>query len=176
MVIPMGPEQFRWKRRRLEEQRQAARINCWFTQTSTEFSDPVYNPEFRITGKLEWLNRSDDAVYSVLIIGHLATQEIQGFPLAKRRAISSRDPIPVPVIAPGSNEVREYTWKFDIEQVSTPTMEFVLSWQFNDARGVTWLKNSRGHMDKIKPSLEARDVVGHPIFLASNISRKRRLI
>jgi hypothetical protein len=145
----------RWERRRLEEQKQAARINCWFIQTSAEFSDQVLNPEFRITGKLEWLNRSDDPVYSVVIIGTLATQEIHGFPIAKRRAIPSPDVIPVPVIAPGSNEVREYTWRFDIDGVSMLTTEFVLSWRFTDARGVTWLKTSRGHMEKMKSSPEA---------------------
>ena len=150
----------RRERRTLEEQKQATRINCWFTQTSTEFLDKTDNPEFRVTGKLEWLNRSDDPVYSIIILGHLATMEVDGFPLSKkRRPIGSSDHIPMPVMTPGSSGAKEYTWKFDADRASALFMEFVLGWQFNDARGVTWLKTSRGHMRMVKHSSEARDAM-----------------
>ena len=150
----------RRERRRLEEQKQAARMNCWFTQTSARFSEPADEPLYRITGKLEWLNRSDDPVYSVLILGHLATIEVGGFPLLKaRELIGSSVHIPVPVIAPGGNETQEWTWSFDTDHISTLTKEFILSWQFNDACGVTWLKNSRGYMAKVRPSPKAKDTM-----------------
>jgi hypothetical protein len=150
----------RRERRILEEQKQAARINCWFIQISTDFSDSVDKPEFRITGKLEWLNRSDDPVYSVLVLGNLATQEVGGFPLGrKRQPVASSGYFSLPAIAPGSNGFEEFTWTFNIDRMSTLLLEFVLSWQFNDARGVTWLKNSRGLMEKLEPSPEARNAV-----------------
>jgi len=146
------------ERRALEERKQAALINCWFTETSTEFPGPAENSKYRITGKLEWLNRSDDPVYSVLILGRLATKEIGGYPLApKRQSVAATYDIPIPVIAPGNAGSQEYAWTFDVNPVSTLVMEFVLSWQFNDSRGVTWLKNSQGYMEKIKPSPEARN-------------------
>jgi len=150
----------RSERRIQEEQKQASRISCWFTQTSSKYSNVLETPEFRVTGKLEWLNRSDDPVYSVTFIGLLATQEIRGFPLGrKRRPIESPDFIAMPVIAPRDKGAREYTWTFPVDQASTIATEFVLGWDFNDASGVTWLKTSRGHMTKVKPSPEARDAL-----------------
>lgn len=162
------------ERRAEEEQKQAARINCWFIPTPTEHTGAPENAKYKITGKLEWFNRSEDPVYSVLIIGIFATQEIHGFPLVKRRrAVNSPDRIIMPVVAPGGMGGQEYSWTFNANEVSVLSMEFILSWQFNDARGVTWLKNSRGAMKKMPPSPETRDaLVAHMLPMVQHLAKE----
>ena len=97
-------------------------------------------------------------MYKVLVMGFLATQDIQGFPITeKRRAIGSPNVIAMPVLAPRSSGAREITWTFDTDQSALIDLEFVLVSQFKDSAGVMWQKNSRGDLEKIKPSPELRD-------------------
>jgi hypothetical protein len=150
----------RRERRNDKERKQAVLVNFWVEETSTEIP-ASYGDPLSITGKLQWLNRSDDPAYSVSILGLLATQEIGGFPITEtRHTLSSPDRITMPVLAPGSKGDRQCTWKFDELPDVLMHMEFVLVWQFKDSAGVTWQKNSRGSLERIKISPKLRNEIG----------------